>query len=123
MCAAAFRGLRLGGVPEHFNWPFRRAGKELRWTEFPGGSGAMAAALKDGRLDVAVMLTEALVAQVAKGAPFKLWGAYTSTPLVWGVHTAANFVRDPSVFGVSRYGSGSHVMALVDARAKKKKAA
>jgi len=119
--------LRVGGVPEHFNWPFLRAGakskNEFEWREYPQGSGAMAADLKNDVLDVAVMLTEALVAEAAKGAPFKLWGAYTATPLVWGVHARADSAfatagAAPSAFAVSRFGSGSHIMALVDAKTR-----
>ena len=111
--------LKVGGVPEHFNWPWRRALKvcsSFSWSEYKGGSGAMASDLKSGELDVAVMLTEALVAECGKGAPLKIWGAYTATPLVWGVHAKKGFQGKPRSFAVSRFGSGSHLMALVDAQ-------
>ena len=52
----AKKALRVGGVPEHFNAPFHYAmkrglyepalGTSVAWTTFPGGTGAMAAALE-----------------------------------------------------------------------------
>ena len=86
----------------------------LDWQEYPGGSGAMAAAVKDGSLDAALMLTEAVVA-----ADLKIWGAYTASPLVWGVHVKHGGTRTPEIYGISRYGSGSHLMALVSAKTTK----
>ena len=47
--------LRIGGVPEHFNLPwhlalearrFEALGIEVTWRDYPGGSGAMAKALR-----------------------------------------------------------------------------
>ena len=55
--------LRIGGVPEHFNLPCRKAAARsepaFAWTEYPGGSGDLATAIKEGELDCAIMLTEA----------------------------------------------------------------
>lgn len=80
----------------------------------------MSAALKSGELDVAIMLTEAVVAEVSKGAPFRLLGAYTSSPLTWGIHADSQRAKaagwNPKTFAVSRFGSGSHIMPLIDAR-------
>ena len=69
--------LSIGGVPEHFNVPWRRlvgsrrladAGLSATWQDFPGGTGAMGAALNEGTLDVAMLLTEGAVAGIANGA-------------------------------------------------------
>lgn len=106
--------LRVGGVPEHFNFAWRQR-KDVVWKEFKGGSGDLANALQTGSLDVALMLTEAAVASVTKGSPFRILGAYTSSPLVWGVHTSASTFSGGDRFAVSRMGSGSHLMSLVDA--------
>jgi len=112
--------LRLGGVPEHFNLPVRKAAARpeppFTWTEYPGGSGDLAAALRDGELDCAIMLTEAATLFANRGE-LKIIGAYVNTPLVWGVHAAADreVARDPPVYAISRYGSGSHLMALIAA--------
>jgi ABC-type nitrate/sulfonate/bicarbonate transport system substrate-binding protein len=125
--------LRLGGVPEHFNLPWQLAreagrfepiGVELTWRDYPGGSGAMTKALRDGELDAAVLLTEGAVAGIAGGAPFKIVSLYTDSPLIWGVHVpaASRFRSEGDLRGaryaISREGSGSHLMAFVHARAR-----
>jgi hypothetical protein len=57
ICTSARRVLRVGGVPEHFSTPWHTASKaglfaaqgiDLQWTNFPGGTGAMAKALRRG---------------------------------------------------------------------------
>ncbi|KAH8049618.1 glycosyltransferase [Aureococcus anophagefferens] len=84
--------LRVGGVPEHFNYPLRlaskAAGAPFAWTEYAGGSGEMATALREGELDVAILLTEAAALFAHKGE-VTILGAYTTTPLCWGVHASA----------------------------------
>ena len=129
--AAALKRLRVGGVPEHFNTPwhtahargaFEDAGLDIEWREFPGGTGAMTKALREGSVDVALALTEGLVADQHRGAPYSLLGTYVSTPLTWGVHVAADSAArsmsdlDDARYAVSRVGSGSHLMAQVLAR-------
>ncbi len=116
--------LRVGGVPEHFNYPLRLASKAaaapFAWTEYAGGSGEMATALREGELDVAILLTEAAALFAHKGE-VTILGAYTTTPLCWGVHASAARpapALDAATYGVSRFGSGSHIMALVDARGR-----
>lgn len=124
LCSTAPPLLRIGGVPEHFNYPARLAaadvGAAFRWSEFPGGSGDLAAALRADELDGAIVLTEA-AALFAHRREIVVVGAYTKTPLTWGVHASA--AREPvpldeATFAVSRMGSGSHLMALVDARSR-----
>jgi ABC-type nitrate/sulfonate/bicarbonate transport system substrate-binding protein len=125
--------LRVGGVPEHFNLPWLLAleagrflplGLELTWRDYPGGSGAMAKALRDGELDAALLLTEGAVAGIADGAPFKVASLYTESPLLWGIHVPATSrlktVADVrgARYAISRRGSGSHLMAVVHAQAQ-----
>jgi ABC-type nitrate/sulfonate/bicarbonate transport system substrate-binding protein len=125
--------LRVGGVPEHFNLPWLRAlearrfgplGIDLTWCEYPGGSGAMAKALRDGELDAALLLTEGAVAGIADGGPFKVASLYTESPLLWGIHVPAASRRKSvddvrgARYAVSRLGSGSHLMAVVHAQAR-----
>ncbi len=120
--------LRIGGVPEHFNLPWMRllereaanaAGIEASWEDYPGGSGAMRDALAGGRLDLAMLLTEGAVAAIAAGAPFRILSCYTESPLLWGVHVpaASEFTSPAELEGariaISRFGSGSHLMAYV----------
>ena len=125
--------LRIGGVPEHFNLPWHLAaqarrfeplGVDVAWHDYPGGSGAMAKALRDGELDAALLLTEGAVAAVADGVPLAIVSLYTDSPLLWGLHVpAASAFRavaelDGARCAISRVGSGSHLMAFVHARAQ-----
>jgi len=120
--------LRVAGVPEHFNAPFHLAkerqhyadrGIDFQWTCVPQGTGAMAQALEEDSVDVAVMLSEGAVARAAVGAPLKVVGTYVKSPLRWGIHVRKGSpIREPGdlkgkVFGVSRLLSGSHLMAHV----------
>ncbi|MEQ8704731.1 MAG: methyltransferase domain-containing protein [Phaeodactylibacter sp.] len=116
---------RVGGVPEHFNYPWYMADEGHTWFEweaYPGGTGAMCEALREGQLDVALMLTEGAVADLHQGNPSRIIGTYVESPLTWGIHVAADSpyqsVEDLEgrVFGISRYTSGSHLMAYVNAR-------
>ena len=61
--ASRLHRLRVGGVPEHFNAPwhsaaskgaFTAAGLQIDWVDFPGGTGAMNKALRQGEIDVAL---------------------------------------------------------------------
>jgi ABC-type nitrate/sulfonate/bicarbonate transport system substrate-binding protein len=123
--------LRIGGVPEHFNLPWHLAldagaatdlGIDARWQDFPDGSGAMAQALREQRLDAALLLTEGAVAGIAAGGGFKIVSLYTESPLLWGIHVpAGSRFRDVAElararYAISRRGSGSHLMACVHAR-------
>ena len=120
--------LRIGGVPEHFNYPwyltlkdkkYNEVGINLRWKDFDGGTGAMIEALNNQQIDLAVVLTEGIVKSIAEGAPLKIIQVYVSSPLVWGVHVSANtpYARADQLKGhmaaISRYGSGSHLMSYV----------
>ena len=122
---------RIGGVPEHFNLPwhlcmeeglFADAGIYISWKDFPGGTGAMTRELRHDGLDIAIVLTEGMIADIALGNKTKIIGFYTKTPLIWGVHTSAynrfEVIKDvdPPIFAISRYGSGSHLMAYVFAK-------
>ena len=127
--------VRVGGVPEHFCTPwhtcaakglFNAAGLDVEWTDFPGGTGAMTKALRAGEIDVALALTEGLVADLHRGNPSKLLGTFVASPLTWGVHvrsgnqalqSMADLDKD-ATYAVSRMGSGSHLMACVDAHAR-----
>ncbi len=122
--------IRLGGVPEHFNLPIHQAiengefesrGLTVEWTSFPGGTGQMTKALREGKVDACILLTEGIIKDMIAGSPTKIVSGYISTPLIWGVHTGtANALRHHDeiygkTYGISRYGSGSHLMAIVDA--------
>ena len=122
--------IRIGGVPEHFNLPihlakehgaFSKRGIELEWTDFGGGTGQMTKALRENEVDVCILLTEGMVADIINGSRVKIISEYVITPLTWGVHTGVNNslkdYRDiyDKNYAISRFGSGSHLMAIVDA--------
>jgi sulfonate transport system substrate-binding protein len=123
--------LKIGGVPEHFNLPWHLAIEQnkfkdqkidLHWTDYPGGTGTMAKALREKELDVAVLLTEGITKDILNGNPSKIVQVFVKSPLIWGIHTSAqaNFKNIDELAGkrvaISRLGSGSHLMAYVDAR-------
>ena len=125
--------IRVGGVPEHFNLPihlahergdFRSRGVELAWTDWKGGTGQMTEALRDGTIDVCILLTEGIIKDIIAGSPSKIVSNYVTSPLIWGVHTAADnpLANYQDIFNrqyaISRFGSGSHLMAIVDANSK-----
>jgi sulfonate transport system substrate-binding protein len=122
--------VKIGGVPEHFNYPWHKAieegtftqhGIEVEWSDYPGGTGALVQDLTDKKLDMAVLLTEGAVAAASKGSNFKLLHYTVKSPLVWGIHTGAHSSLQSlsdilgKRFAISRFGSGSHLMAIVQA--------
>ncbi len=123
--------LRVGGVPEHFNFPWRLAvdtgafephGVRVEYVDYPGGTGAMAEALRQRDIDLALMLTEGAVLDCLRGSGNRLVKVYVESPLTWGIHVAvsSDIVSPDAMEGrpvaISRYGSGSHLIAVVDAR-------
>ncbi len=124
------RKFRVGGVPEHFNLPwhlaaesgaFADAGIDLEYCDFPGGTGALTGALAEGELDIALVLSEGGVANILRGGENRLCKIYVNSPLIWGIYVAANDRSETMEqarggrYAVSRTGSGSHLMAIVDA--------
>jgi len=122
--------LKVGGVPEHFNYPWyltlknKEYSKEninLRWQDFPGGTGEMCKSLRNGEIDIAIVLTEGIIKDIAEGNPSKIIQTYVETPLIWGIHVSAkssfNKIEDleHATIAISRFGSGSHLMAIVNA--------
>lgn len=122
--------IKIGGVPEHFNLPwhlaietgqFKAAKIDLQWQEFHGGTGAMCTALREGTIDIAIVLTEGIIKDIINGNPSKIVKVYVKSPLLWGIHVgaASNFKCNQDLanarIAISRYGSGSQLMALVNA--------
>ena len=121
---------KIGGVPEHFNlpWYLTLRDKEyhekeinLRWKDFYGGTGQMCKALRENEIDLAVILTEGIIRDISNGNPSKIVQVFVASPLIWGIHTAKNApyrtVSDlkGTKAAISRFGSGSHLMAYVNA--------
>lgn len=125
--------VRIGGVPEHFNYPwhvaienglFKEKNIQLEWSDFSTGTGAMCQELKNNNLDMALLLTEGAIKEFARARYFRIVKFYVDSPLVWGIHVApgsgTHRVEDirGKTYAISRYGSGSHLMAYVDAQAR-----
>lgn len=126
--------LKVGGVPEHFNMPWRLAieegklkeiGIDLHWSDMSGGTGQMIRGLESGSIDVAVLLTEGITKSILQGLEAKILRVYVASPLHWGIHvpfhSEINQVSqlENQTFAISREGSGSHLMAYVLAGQKK----
>jgi len=122
--------VNIGGVPEHFNlaWyltlkngEYKEGNINLRWHDYYGGTGAMCKALRSGEIDIAVILTEGIIKDIIAGNPSKIVQTFVETPLIWGVHVAHDSkyktVEDlkGTKAAISRYGSGSHLMAYINA--------
>lgn len=125
--------IRIGGVPEHFNLPIHLAIEsdefdkwkvQLEWKTYEGGTGQMNNALRSNEVDLCIILTEGILADIVNGNPSKIISGYVTTPLTWGIHTGMenplqhyNDIFDKQ-YAISRFGSGSHLMAIVDAKSK-----
>jgi ABC-type nitrate/sulfonate/bicarbonate transport system substrate-binding protein len=123
--------VRIIGVPEHFNFPwhlaladdaFKERGIDLTWTDIPEGTGRMCAMLEKQETDLAIILTEGIVKSITDGNPSQIVQEYIATPLRWGIHVGASSsyktISDlqGTKAAISRYGSGSHLMAYVHAQ-------
>ena len=122
--------IKIAGVPEHFNFPwqlaidkeeFKEQNIDLQWTNVPEGTGKLCEMLRNGETDLAVILTEGIIKDILKGNPSKIVQIYVESPLIWGIHVAADSkfqtvadLKDTRA-AISRRGSGSELMAYVNA--------
>ncbi len=122
--------IKIGGVPEHFNlaWyltlkngEYKKKGINLRWKDYYGGTGAMCKALRKEEIDLAVILTEGIIADVIAGNESEIVQTFVKSPLIWGIHVAKDSTYKSiddlkeKKAAISRYGSGSHLMAYLNA--------
>lgn len=123
--------IKIAGVPEHFNLPwhlcieggeFESEGIDLQWTDVPEGTGKLCQMLRDGETDMAIILTEGIIKDILNGNDSKIVQVFVKSPLIWGIHVGANSpyqkiedLKNTKV-AISRYGSGSHLMAFVNAK-------
>ncbi|EIT79826.1 hypothetical protein F9C07_1570696 [Aspergillus flavus] len=130
--------IRIGYVPEHYLTPLHLALRspavaslpfKISIVPFPSGTGHMITSLREKEIDIAIGLTEGWVAglagkqQAQKDAAlggYKVVGEWVATPLRWAIVTGRERadlqgvadLKDKRV-GVSRLGSGSHIMSFV----------
>ncbi|KAH7908338.1 periplasmic binding protein-like II [Hygrophoropsis aurantiaca] len=120
--------LRVGYVREHFCSPLLQfneidQGSTFTLVECPSGTGQLISKLTNDEIDIAIALTDPLIAGIAKGSTaYKLVGSYVTSPLKWAVITGKdstyNEIQDlkGTTLGISRNGSGSQTMAYVMAK-------
>ena len=123
--------IKIGGVPEHFNYPwhqaikkgaFKAVGIDLQWQDFPGGTGEMSDAIAKQEIDLAIMLTEGSVKKICDGLDLRIVQKYVDSPLLWGIYVKYNSEIETieelenKTAAISREGSGSHLMAYVNAK-------
>ena len=123
--------VNIGGVPEHFNlaWyltlkegAYKEQGINLRWHDYYGGTGQMNKGLRENEIDMAVILTEGIIKDIIDGNPSKIVQTFVQSPLIWGIHVASDskYQSIQQIRGkkaaISRFGSGSHLMAYVNAQ-------
>ena len=126
--------VNIGGVPEHFNlaWyltlkkgEYKEESINLRWQDYPGGTGDMCKGLRKGDIDIAVILTEGIIKDIIAGNRSKIVQTFVQTPLIWGIHVAHNTSYKTlddlkgTKAAISRYGSGSQLMAYINAENNK----
>ena len=126
--------IKIAGVPEHFNLPwhlciedgeFNAVGIDLQWTDVPEGTGKMCQMLRTGETDIAVLLTEGIIKDITEGNSAKIVQIYVQSPLIWGIHVAMNASYqnlsdlENKKVAISRMGSGSHLMSLINASNQK----
>ena len=122
--------VKIVGVPEHFNFPwhmcienseFNEAGIDLQWTDVPEGTGKMCQMLRDNETDIAIIFTEGIIKDLTENQHSSIVQIFVKSPLIWGIHVDGkseyNSVTDleNKISGISRMGSGSHLMSFVNA--------
>lgn len=123
--------IKIAGVPEHFNLPwhlciengeFESQNIDLQWIDVPEGTGKMCQMLRNGETDIAIILTEGVIKDISAGNESSIIQVYVESPLVWGIHvdsksnykTLADLKNKKAA--ISRLGSGSHLMSIVNAQ-------
>ncbi|KAJ5689318.1 hypothetical protein N7462_003710 [Penicillium macrosclerotiorum] len=134
---ADIQTIRIGYVPEHYLTPLHLALRspavsslpyKIALTPFPSGTGHMITSLRSNEIDIAIGLSEGWVAGLtgktqpqdpAEGG-YKVIGHWVDNPLRWAIVTGRNRANITGVqdlkdqrVGVSRLGSGSHIMSFV----------
>ncbi|EXJ60871.1 alpha 1,3-glucosidase [Cladophialophora yegresii CBS 114405] len=134
----ANKAIRIGFVPEHYLLPLHLCTKhslfpsnlQISLVPFPSGTGHMITSLRSKEIDLAIGLTEGWVAGLlnpdnhkksAQEKGYSIVGSWVSTPLRWAIVTGRNRddistvddLKQHRRVGVSRLGSGSHIMAFV----------
>lgn len=115
----------IGGVPEHYNFPWHIIQRyqltqpypfNFVWHSYPEGTGAMCKDIATKKLDIAIVLTEGAISDIINGGQHKIIATYCKQAISWGIFVKHNSKIDTisqlkgKTFGISRYGSGSHLI-------------
>ena len=122
--------IKIAGVPEHFNYPwhlclenneFESKDIDLQWFDVPEGTGKMCQMLRNQEIDMAIVLTEGIIKDIVAGNDCSIIQVYVQSPLIWGIHVdfnskyfSINDLQNKKA-AISRFGSGSHLMSMVNA--------
>jgi ABC-type nitrate/sulfonate/bicarbonate transport system substrate-binding protein len=123
--------INITGVPEHFNYPwiqaielglFQENGLDIHWSNVPEGTGKLCQLLREGYTDISIVLTEGILKDISLGNPSVIVQKYVESPLLWGIHVAAQSPYfsladlQHKKAAISRIGSGSQLMTYVNAQ-------
>jgi hypothetical protein len=101
---------------------FQKHGLSVELIPAPSGTGDMLRKLEQGEIDIGTTLMEGTVLRAVQHVldgkdGIRIGGLYTRSPLCWAiaVHPKAPHLSTLSHVrvGISRYGSGSHIMAVL----------
>lgn len=120
--------IELGVVPDiHFatlhiaidRHIFSKYGLEVQLREFPGGTGELAKALADGKVDIGIGLTEGFVTSISRGSDFRIAATFVDSPMKWVVLVLSSspFMNvvdlKTKVFGITKFGGGAHINTVL----------
>lgn len=126
--------LRVGGVaaPSSAPWhlavasgAFEKVGLSVEWRDFPADTPSIVHALDARDLDVAVLPTEAVVAEAQRGSRCCAVGTLIGGETTWGVYKLHEEARALPTeedegrgmrYALSRWGSGAEMAAVLDAQ-------
>ncbi|KAJ3316837.1 hypothetical protein HDV06_002810 [Boothiomyces sp. JEL0866] len=111
--------ITVGCVPEHFSGPlYLSPSPSIHIKSCPGGTGQMIKYLESSQTDAVIALTEGLLLET-NSTNISLTGSYTNSSLCWSIAVSPDSkikkLQDlkGGKIGISRIGSGSHIMAVV----------
>jgi sulfonate transport system substrate-binding protein len=116
---------KVAAVPEHFSLPLNNV--NIKKIEHPRGTGSMCRSLKNKDVDVIIALSEGLVTdKINNDSDLVIISTYVTSKLTWGnvvkydseIATYDDLKDREIKVGISRFGSGSHVMTNILAKSR-----
>ncbi|MDQ6666938.1 MAG: ABC transporter substrate-binding protein [Thermoproteota archaeon] len=122
------RNTAIGVVPDiHFatlhvasdQRVFEKYGLQPEFREFSGGTGELAEALANGKVNIGIGLTDGFVTSISKSADFRIIATFVETPMKWIILLPSNSsvgnIKDLNgkTFGITKFGGGSHINTIL----------